>query len=1347
MHKNIARNIKIVLLIAMSICLIFAAYLMSPTISSEAQSQGATLSAINDKGLYSDGYIATYSVGADDGEGITFTYSTNASNYPGNLLENAFDGNWNTFWEANKDQTSSFAPYVTVTFSSDATVDRIIYSTRQDAAAGKGYPTRLNILTSASAEGEDFTVAASVTSNATGSRVLISLDNPITARRIRLEFAEVNSTDKKLASAAEIIFLKPEEECVNAVRNIFADYNMLTFKNGVTKDDAKRTLNAVKETAAYAYSSEVKTIAERVLAVIDGSVVYDSDREFSTANDAANPIYRRGNIAGYARNTLKMVWMGTNRQATGIATYGSAQLTIFVDCAEGDPLPTLTFTQHLGVWSKWYKGGYTLSRGINVISVPDLYGSDYSVATNPGGPVYLVNPYTQAEQSSSVKIYIEGGYTFPIYRKGDGETQYLNRLEEYVSEYEAHPAEINDLTEIVSDNAILTVSATAAERYLIEQKLSVSKMCDDHDGYLRQLYSFAGVSFDKNDAHYDDRAQYLNVNIRIMQPYAAAYAYTEHVGIQRGSWENELFTGGGKYGWGLTHELCHMMDISERTRAEHTNNMWSQFNKCALLGESARGNFANFLAATVKDGTAYEERNAYNNYDGDAFAWWQIESRYPGFWGRFENAYRYADRKSITSACELHVYFASIAAGSDLSEYFARIGFNWGGNQFKGYAEASDAFKNAIDEAYSGGKIDRSNLKLWYGNAESYNYTAKYGNALAIYDGSTAISVKAFAVSGGVALTMPSNGDKGHLGYEILRRGEDGNYYVIGFTYGNTYLDLTEGAENASYIVRAYDRLLGCSALSEQVSAAGFAARVNGTDFRTLAEAFAAANDGDTIYLIADAAGGQIDVTKNITLKPVGDRTLYIGGTVRLFSVAKGATLTLSGDGESTLCLDGGSTSLSEALIVVSGTVNILDGVRIQNCKSSGNGGAIRVPGGALNIDGAVFYNNNGVNGGAIVSLTASSKIDIKNAQFLNNSATGYGGAIYANCTVALASALFDGNNAANGGAVSITGGGIISIDGCTFSENSASSQGGALHLDGKTSFAGDISLFSGNSASVGGAIYVASSSESRRAVISRAIFDGNSAESGSAICINGYSTLGAANSTLSVTENYSANGDIFIAQSANIGALSGNLQLKCSIFAYTPIAFGNNFDISESQMRIMFANRNDAGDTLATFANAVSDADIFAAALCGENLSVAQLTEDRLSLVVGEKMTFLVKVDGNFLSFAKSGQNIALASPENIPEGKIFVGWQVGEKLFDGDTISIEDASAFAENGVINLTAVFEDISIDDDGGNNGGNDNTDGGNNDENFIILLAVGGFAVLLVAAIIVVSVKLKRSRRK
>ncbi|HIY96301.1 MAG TPA: M60 family metallopeptidase [Candidatus Borkfalkia excrementigallinarum] len=1345
------KRLLVILSAAFSICLAIGMIAMSFTyISAEAEKANCT--HLSDNGLLSEGYLTAYRYGTKQSDSAYISsYTANGGNYGGaggNTLEKAFDGNFSTFWETNRPNADNFINTFTVTFSKDAQIDRIIYATRQDAYAGRGYPSVLTVFISPEESGDEFEKICTISSSYGGNKVIFDLGDTYQCRRMRLEFTEISSSIQ-YASASELIFLKPEESSVQALRGAFADYTRLTFTDAF-KQHAEQYISEAKKTAAYAYSEEVRLLADRAESVLNGEISFDPAFELSTASGAKNPIVRAGDTAGYARNTLKMVWMGTNRQVTGIGAKAGATLKVFVDCADGDPLPSLECTQFCGTWQGWRSGAIALSKGINFITVPNYYQSGWT-NTVPGGPLYIVNPYTEAQQSDSVKVYIEGGYAFPVYREGTDEAEYRADLESYLEAMEQNPDLLPNMTEITNKNVILTVTATQARKQYIEGSHSPAQALKNWEDYLSALYDFCGVY---NAEHADARAQYLNVNIRVMQPLAgaAAYAYGEHIGIYpNGDWEVTCLQA-ENFGWGVSHELGHMMEISERTWGEYTNNMWSQFNKCALAGEEARGNYANFLAATVQDGVPYEERDAYTDHTDAALSWWVIESRYPGFWGRFENNYRYADRAGITDKAELHVYFASLAAGTDLSYYFERIGFNWSGNDpFSGYETASDAFRSAIDAALTAGKIKNDPLKLWYLDAKAYNYTAQYGDELKLYRNSDTVRFMLRQTSQSATLLMNETKDFRHLGYEILRGNEADGFKVIGFTYGRIFTDPSP-AEDGEYRVRAYDRALGSTALSSAENTAGAAARVNGQDYATLAEAVRAANSGDTVYILADAFAAGIAIDKNLTLAPLSsDVTVYLSSASAMFTVQKSVSLLLDGSAH-TLTLDGLQTAKNEAMIVSDGTLAMRGKVVLQNSvNGSANGGALRVSSGALNIEsGVIFRNNRSANGGAIVSQAGSNaSFRISGAHFAGNTAGTNGGAIYANCVLDISDTVFEDNAAANGGAICINGGGILTLSDCTFENNAASAQGGALRLDGKTSFAGELSLFSGNTARQGGAIYVASENNARRAAVSAAEFMGNTAEQGGALYVAGFAALGAEGTSLTIAgAEQSGSTALFIAQSANLADIAGSLTLSGGVVLYAPLTFGEGFSTENSAVNALFALAGGEQTVIARFASAADAMQLrsFAAKDGAVYAAILESGETGQVLAVSSVNAYFVTVaDGQESGSAYyiSGETFVLPQAEP-PQGYTFKGWLCDGKLYAaGEEITVASDMTF--------TAEYERIQTDNkppEGTPDGSDDDTQGGENGGNgtrIWIYVAIGAGTVLAVGIIAAAAVHAKRKK--
>lgn len=1240
------------------------------------------------------GYLDSYAVAQEKVK----SYECNGSNWGPNVLARAFDRNFDTFWETNRINSANFTNTVTIGFTETVNVDRLVFATRRDDT-GKGFPLTATFYISDN--GTEFEKIGSGTVELNTNVLVYRFDKAYDFLYFRFEYTNVNAALEQRCSASEFIFFKPEEECVSRLSGMFADYTCTSIDKAYTNEQAEQVIDAVKQTQAYALRGELQYLVSRAEGILDGTVIADSAREFTTKPDENGnaTIARHGNISVYARNTLKMVWQGTNRQITGVCAVPGETLAVFVEAEDKDPLPTLVFTQHIGYWNKWKSSEYSLNRGLNLISVPNLYDSSWSVKTNPGGPVYLCNPYTGDQQSENVKIYMDGGYTIPVYRAGDDTEEYRNVLTEYLERYSAEDTYYNDVTELQSDRVILTVTASRAKSCYIDEGADPEQALKDWDEYLRALYEFDGVSYDPESEHYDARAEYLNVNVRVMQPWAAAYAFTEHVGIQKGSWEQISCFGSG-FGWGMSHELGHMMDISERTRSEFTNNMWSQFNKTALDKEAARGNFTEYLKATAPDDN---EGKAYADKASDALPWWCIESRFPGYWGRFDNCFRYEDRKGLSDA-ELHVYFSSLAAGIDLSYYFERIGFAWK-TAFTGYDNASAAFRSAMEEAKGSGRITENELKLWYVDAQFYNYYTKYGDELKLYeekDGTQILNVS--KTDTGYALLLPDVKDFRHLGYEVLRSDGTGAFKVIGFTYGRNYTDTAAPADvTPLYKVRAYDRALGCTSESEAMSASakGTVASVNGQTFASLAEAFASAPDGGTVYLLEDVYETGITVTGSVTLKPQGKSvTVRRNLEQAMFRVNSGAALTICGENEHTLTLDGMNISQVDSMIISQGTLELGAGVVLQNGVSTGSGGAVRINGGTFRADGAVFQNNRAKNGGALACEVASANVALTNAEFYKNTATESGGAIVMSCRLNATDVVFNENAAGtNGGAVCNRSGGILNVYGCLMESNTANA-GGALWLDGLTSLTGNgaqTTQITKNSAkSYGGGVYVASSNSGRRATFLQVCFSENAAEQGSCVYVNGYATFGGTDAVIKAEGSRADRGGTVYLSAQSNAVFSGGTWDWSGSAAFTagkaPVFTALPSNESSFALTFYVSADWDVTAPLLRFPEGMS-----ASGVCeemyvyvGDDLFDCVYDESDAAVMVGQEKFYGLTIrdaQTEETQYLKPGAEAELPQAQG-KDGYRFMGWQCGDAfLAAGDKVVLR--------GDMMAEAVYEKVYV----------------------------------------------------
>ncbi|MCD7734916.1 MAG: InlB B-repeat-containing protein, partial [Clostridiales bacterium] len=246
---------------------------------------------------------------------------------------------------------------------------------------------------------------------------------------------------------------------------------------------------------------------------------------------------------------------------------------------------------------------------------------------------------------------------------------------------------------------------------------------------------------------------------------------------------------------------------------------------------------------------------------------------------------------------------------------------------------------------------------------------------------------------------------------------------------------------------------------------ATYEAQIGETQYATLAEAFAAAADGDTIELLSDVTlSSAISINSNIrlTLTSAEGHTYTItrsGRSMRMLYVQK-ATLTLSN-----LILDGAysvidTNTYSMVEVTSSGTVIMNSGVTMQNavCSYQARGGAVTVSGsGTFTMNGGTVTccgnskssgstNSAGSNPGGAICVYASGSSTVTTTFTMN------GGTIE-NCFGIRGGAVYVGNANANATVKFIMNGGTIkNCVAATSQGGSATGYGGAIFVMGKGS-------------------------------------------------------------------------------------------------------------------------------------------------------------------------------------------------------------------------------------------------------------------------------------------------------
>ncbi len=273
-------------------------------------------------------------------------------------------------------------------------------------------------------------------------------------------------------------------------------------------------------------------------------------------------------------------------------------------------------------------------------------------------------------------------------------------------------------------------------------------------------------------------------------------------------------------------------------------------------------------------------------------------------------------------------------------------------------------------------------------------------------------------------------------------------------------------------------------------------ARIGETGYATLAEAVAAAQNGDTVVLVSDAVLTEtlaIDKAITLTTDGLGKRTVTGDAalTGSFFKVTSGG-VKLSGTADSRLVIDGAGVERDSLIAVecadAADTVTA-EYVTVCNAKSKSNGSAVSITKGKLAAANCIFDKNEvdaqadkSGSGGAIYLAATNSAADLIDCTFTGNKANYRGGAIYANkeVPVVLTGCVFDGNSAGNAGGAILSGktDGQLITD-CEFTDNMAGAFGGAVGFSaGASTVTLDGCTFTGNIANgtqkyAGGAISV----------------------------------------------------------------------------------------------------------------------------------------------------------------------------------------------------------------------------------------------------------------------------------
>ncbi|RDY27320.1 DUF5011 domain-containing protein [Romboutsia weinsteinii] len=687
--------------------------------------------------------------------------STNGGNRGSYVKERMIDNNLDTFWETGRANSNEFKNEVVFKFKESIVLDRVIYRSHANTV---GFADDFEIYASKTSEGDTFQLVTTGTPNRT-SDLLEFKFNPTEFKRLKFIY---NKSKANNATASEFMFYK-EDVVSKKVESIFTDGTMSALKPEYNSLDAIEKLEL--EISNHPLKDKYTKIIELAKQILDGNVDY---------TESTFVLKQNGDTHTKAKNQLLMSSFGNDFQSTGIVAKPGEVFNIYVEVEDGAPTPEIVFTQQEGNYGNWRRN-YRLKQGLNTITVPKIQDGGWAQKSNPGGAVYLVNKYTPDQQGKAPIVRIEGGEKFPLFNSGDNVEKFLEELKEYNARLNENPDTMVDIFESNSERLMFTGTAKAAYKVYINEGVDVNTSTDVWNKQFQQGFEFAGLKDDLSDPTNDSTN--VRTAVRLMQPFGAAYAAGDHIGIQRHVMDVFLRTDTNSIKsmiWGTMHEAGHQMDIPARTWGEVTNNMWA--NQASIkIGKGDSVDYSSiFTNLSPEESLKGFEDFGYFDKLG---MYWQLQIMKDTYWAELESMYRerrpkvanYQEKKDVLAK------YSSEIMGVNLTKYYEKYKFT-----------LSEECKAELS------KLPDLEVKPWYLHTTAMNYK---GNG---FNKDINVSVKSKLNEEEKTSTLRFDIDNENkndlLGYEIKKDGK-----VLGFTVGNSFVvkdvDLDK---NTTYEVIAY---------------------------------------------------------------------------------------------------------------------------------------------------------------------------------------------------------------------------------------------------------------------------------------------------------------------------------------------------------------------------------------------------------------------------------------------------------------------------------------------------------------------------------------------------------------
>lgn len=683
-------------------------------------------------------------------------------------------------------------------------------------------------------------------------------DKPFEADKIQLNTAVPSST--RYISIAEIRFYE-YDELLNEVLSLYTDDLHMTLREDVTQEQI--TELRIRADEVDPVSGEMTPKRDLILKELDNA------EKILDHNESYKVIHIDTGVSKKYDSHITFSAGLNGWQPLGTAALAGEKVVVYVGAPgrrTGDNTNLdLYATQYHSEASHLQKKVTSLKVGFNEITVPAVS----SLGVEKGGALYI--EYTGNNPNEIYAVRVIGGSQYPVLDVTRAETAeerkeltdaYVAEMAEYVQKIEEMHNENSDsedshsaisgldyderncilgATDIVLDQMMFSIPIKQVYKSIAgngesqdeaAEKLYQSLMAMDemiHLFYQHKGLNAAPVTGGKT--YEKDKLPTTRLNIRYQRMFAGAFMYAGglHIGIEWDSCallggsepiqsDNGKYVSGSYFGWGIAHEIGHIINEGAYAVAEVTNNYYSILAQAKDTNDSVRFKYEDAyrkVTSGTKGGSSdqlgmyWQLHLAYD--DGYNFKTYEDygEQRKNLIFARIDSYARDISRAPAPDGVKLTLdgadkdnklmRLACAAAEKNVLEFFTR----WG------------MIPDAVTRKYAE-QFDAEERTIYYINDEARAYRAEGGSSIAESVEVTATAHQDETDPGRVTLTMEAHGKDGAamsgtlFGYEITRiqrRYGKEERQVVGFTQEDTFTDVISGINNrvVGYEVRGID--------------------------------------------------------------------------------------------------------------------------------------------------------------------------------------------------------------------------------------------------------------------------------------------------------------------------------------------------------------------------------------------------------------------------------------------------------------------------------------------------------------------------------------------------------------